>query len=110
MTHAGWSSIVEAIQFEKPLLLLTVLADQGINARLLEEKKVAYLIPRNDWDRSFTHDAVIESLYLVLLKKEGEIYRKKIKEVKNLCCDKKRQDDYVENLLRFLQNYKKTIP
>ncbi|KAH0775585.1 hypothetical protein KY290_006996 [Solanum tuberosum] len=107
LTHAGWSSVVEAIQFEKPLVLLTFLADQGINSRLLEEKKVAYLISRNDWDGSFTRDAVVESLSLVLVEKESEIYRQKIKEVKNLCCDKKRQDNYVENLLRFLQNYKK---
>ncbi|KAK4707728.1 hypothetical protein R3W88_028653 [Solanum pinnatisectum] len=107
LTHAGWSSVVEAIQFEKPLILLTFLVDQGINARLLKEKKIAYLIPGNDWDGSFTRDAVVESLSLVLIEKEGEIYRKKIKEVKNLCCDKKKKDKYVENLLRFLQNYKK---
>ncbi|WMV53255.1 hypothetical protein MTR67_046640 [Solanum verrucosum] len=77
LTHSGWSSVVEAIQFEKPLVLLTFLADQGINARLLEEKKMAYLIPRDDRDGSFTRDSVAESLSLVLTEKEdaGEILR-----------------------------------
>ncbi|KAG5574531.1 hypothetical protein H5410_054665 [Solanum commersonii] len=64
LTHSGWSSVVEAIQFEKSLVLLTFLADQGINARLLEEKKMAYSIPRNDQDGSFTSDSVAESLKL----------------------------------------------
>ncbi|KAH0711393.1 hypothetical protein KY289_007352 [Solanum tuberosum] len=39
LTHSRWSSVVETIQFEKPLVLLTFLADQGLNARLLEEKE-----------------------------------------------------------------------
>ncbi|MCD7467597.1 hypothetical protein HAX54_005124 [Datura stramonium] len=109
LTHSGWSSVVEAIQFEKPLVLLTFLADQGINARLLEEKKMAYSVPRDDRDGSFTRDSVAESLSLVLVKEKGEIYREKIKEVKNLFCDEKRQNNYVENLISYLQNYKKII-
>ncbi|KAH0745246.1 hypothetical protein KY285_006903 [Solanum tuberosum] len=107
LTHSGWSSVVEAIQFKKSLVLLTFLADQGINARLLEEKKMAYSIPRNDQDGSFTRDSVAESLNLVLVKKEGFIYREKIKEMKDIFCDKERQNNYVENLLSFLQNYEK---
>ncbi|XP_060183607.1 UDP-glycosyltransferase 91A1-like [Lycium barbarum] len=106
LTHSGWSSVVEAIQFEKPLVLLTFLADQGINARLLEEKKMAYSIPRDDRDGSFTRDSMAESLSLVLVKEQGEIYRKKVTEMKDLFCDKGRQDNYVENLLSYLQNYK----
>ncbi|KAH0714142.1 hypothetical protein KY284_007047 [Solanum tuberosum] len=107
LTHSGWSSVVEAIQFEKSLVLLTFLADQGINARLLEEKEMAYSIPRNDQDGSFTRDSVAESLNLVLVKEEGFIYREKIKEMKDLFCDKERQSNYVENFLSFLQNYEK---
>ncbi|OIT38067.1 PREDICTED: UDP-glycosyltransferase 91A1-like [Nicotiana attenuata] len=107
LTHSGWSSVVEAIQFEKPLVLLTFLADQGINARLLEEKKMAYSVPRDDRDGSFTRDSVAESLSLVLVEEEGNIYREKIKEVKNLFCDKGRQDSYVENFLSYFQNYRK---
>ncbi|KAJ8551303.1 hypothetical protein K7X08_000673 [Anisodus acutangulus] len=109
LTHSGWSSVVEAIQFEKPLILLTFLADQGINARLLEEKNMAYSVPRDDGDGSFTHDSMAESLRLVLVEEEGEIYKEKVKEVKHLFCDKGRQDNYVENILSYLQNYIKTI-
>ncbi|XP_049378918.1 UDP-glycosyltransferase 91A1-like [Solanum stenotomum] len=107
-THSGWSSVVEAIQFEKPLVLLTFSSDQGINATLLEEKKMAYLIPRDDRDGSFTRDSVAESVNLVLVEKQGEIYREKIKKAKNIFCDERRQDNYVENILSYVQNYKKT--
>lgn len=110
LTHSGWNSVVEAIQYEKPLVLLTFSADQGINARLLEEKKIAYSIPRDDCDGSFTRDSVAKSLNLILIEKEGEIYREKVKQMKSLFCDKERQDNYVDNLLCYLQNYKKTIP
>lgn len=107
LTHSGWSSVVEAIQFEKPLVLLTFLADQGINARLLEEKKMAYSVPRDDRDGSFTRDSVAESLSLVLVEEKGKIYREKVKEAKTLFCDKGRQDSYVENFLSYFQNYRK---
>ncbi|EEF28861.1 UDP-glucosyltransferase, putative [Ricinus communis] len=61
LTHSGWSSVVEASQYERPLILLTFLADQGINARILEEKKMGYSVPRNEFDGSFTSESVAES-------------------------------------------------
>ena len=40
LTHSGWTSVVEVVQNEKPLVLLTFLAYQRLIARLLEEKKM----------------------------------------------------------------------
>ncbi|KAF7811656.1 UDP-glycosyltransferase 91A1-like [Senna tora] len=57
-THGGLSSVVEGIQNGKPLVLLTFQLDQGLNARLLEEKKLGYSIPRDENDGSFTSDGV----------------------------------------------------
>lgn len=99
LTHSGWSSVVEAIQFEKALILLTFLADQGVNARILEEKKIGFSIPRDERDGSFTRDSVAESLRFVIVEEEGKGYREIVKEMKGLFCDKDRQDHYVENLL-----------
>nr|GLL18928.1 UDP-glycosyltransferase 91A1-like isoform X1 [Ipomoea trifida] len=110
LTHSGWSSVVEAIQYEKPLVLLTFLADQGLNARVLEEKKMGYSIPRDDRDGWFTRDSVAHSLKLVIVEEGGKIYRDKIKEMKGLFCDKARQEAYVDNLLNFLHNHKKLKP
>ncbi|CAK9135570.1 unnamed protein product [Ilex paraguariensis] len=107
LTHSGWSSVVEAIQFERALVLLTFLADQGLNARVLEEKKMAYSIPRNEIDGSFTRNSVAESLNLVMVEEEGKIYKEKVKEMKELFVNKDRQEGYVNNLLGYLQSHRR---
>ncbi|XP_038702188.1 UDP-glycosyltransferase 91A1-like [Tripterygium wilfordii] len=104
LTHSGWTSVVEAIQFEKALILLAFLAEQGINARILEEKKIGYLIPRNERDGSFTRESVAESVRLVMVEEEGQVYRDKVKEMKGLFGDSGIQERYVDNLLRHLQS------
>lgn len=83
LSHSGWSSVVEAT-FGRPLVLLTMSNYQGLNARLLEESKIRYSIPRDEKDGSFTSDSVAESLKLVIEMKEGKIYRDKAKELKPL--------------------------
>ncbi|KAJ7943745.1 UDP-glycosyltransferase [Quillaja saponaria] len=106
LTHSGWSSVVEAIQYEKSLILLTFLADQGLNARVLEEKNMGYSIPRNERDGSFTSGSVAESIRLVMVKEEGKIYREKIKEFKELFVNKDRQYKYVDIFLDYLITHK----
>lgn len=109
LTHSGWSSVVEAIQLRKVLILLTFLADQGINSRLLEEKVIGYPIPRDDRDGLFTSDAVAESLRLVMLEDEGKKYRDKVTEMSVLFGDIDMQDRYVDNLLDFMTSYTKDV-
>ncbi|XP_059624121.1 UDP-glycosyltransferase 91A1-like [Cornus florida] len=107
LTHSGWSSVVEAIQFARALILLTCLADQGLNARVLEEKKMGYSIPRDERDGSFTSDSVAESLRLVMVEEGGKIYRDKVKEMRGLFGDRDKQDKYVDNLLAHFQSHRK---
>ncbi|XP_061375004.1 UDP-glycosyltransferase 91A1-like [Gastrolobium bilobum] len=104
LTHSGWTSVVEAVKNDKPLILLTFLSDQGINARVLEEKKMGYSVPRDERDGSFTSDSVADSVRLVMVEEEGRIYREKIKEMKDLFVNPERQDRYIENLLRCLRS------
>ncbi|KAJ6673152.1 GLYCOSYLTRANSFERASE [Salix viminalis] len=105
LTHSGWSSVVEALQHARALILLTFLADQGINARVLEEKKMGYSIPRNEKSGYFTRDSVAESLRLVMEMEEGKVYRDKAKEMRPLFADKDQQDKYVEKLLDHLKSH-----
>ncbi|XP_050205614.1 UDP-glycosyltransferase 91A1-like [Mercurialis annua] len=110
LTHSGWSSVVEASQYARPLILMAFLADQGINARILEEKKMGYPIPRNEFDGSFTGEftgeSVAESLKLVIVKEEGKIYRDKAEEMRILFGDKQRQEMYINNFLDYLTTNK----
>jgi len=103
LTHSGWSSVVEAVQHEKPMVLLTFLADQGINARVLEEKKMGYSVPREEHDGSFTSDSVAHSLRLVMLEEEGRPYRESVKDMKDFFVNEESQESYIENLLNFLR-------
>ncbi|THG08444.1 hypothetical protein TEA_023507 [Camellia sinensis var. sinensis] len=68
----------EAIQFGKSLILLSFLAETGLNCRVLKEKKMAYLIPRDEQDGSLTRDSVGEAI----------------------------QDKYVDNLIDFLKKHR----
>ncbi|KAH7851910.1 hypothetical protein Vadar_018240 [Vaccinium darrowii] len=104
-THGGWGSLVDGIQFGRALIVLPFLSDQGINARILEEKKLGYSIPRDERDGSFDRDSVAESLRLVMVEDEGEIYRNEVKQMSALFGDRDRQDRYVDNLLVFLQSH-----
>ncbi|KAF3439186.1 hypothetical protein FNV43_RR17461 [Rhamnella rubrinervis] len=105
LTHGGWSSAVDALQFEKPLVLLTFFNDQGLNAKLLEEKMIGYVIPREERDGLFTRESLAESVKLVVVKEEGQIYREKAKEMKPLFADRKLQDNYVDNFLGYLKTH-----
>jgi len=107
LSHSGWSSVVEALQNEKPLILLTFLADQGINARVLEEKKMGYCVPRDERDGYFSSDSVANSLKLVVVEEEGKIYRERIKEMKDLFVNRERQDRYIDELIHNLKTFSK---
>ncbi|ESW28457.1 hypothetical protein PHAVU_003G288100 [Phaseolus vulgaris] len=109
LTHSGWTSVVEGIQNEKALVLLTFLSDQGINARVLEEKKMGYSVPRDEEDGSFSSDSVAESLKLVVVEEEGKIYRERIKEMKDLFVNEDRQNRYIDNLIHNLKTFSKCV-
>ncbi|KAK9949366.1 hypothetical protein M0R45_004893 [Rubus argutus] len=107
LSHSGWSSVVEALTFGRPLVLLPMSNDQGLNARLFGEKKVGYELPRDDGDGSFTSEAVAESLRMVIEKEEGRAYRDKVKELKHLVGDRKRQNLYVDKFLDYLTTHQR---
>ncbi|KAF8017594.1 hypothetical protein BT93_H2701 [Corymbia citriodora subsp. variegata] len=89
LTHGGWNSAVEALSFERALILFTFVADQGLNARLLEERQIG--------------QSVAESLRPVMVEEKGRVYREKAKEMRPIFGDKDIQERYVNNLLNYLK-------
>ncbi|KAL7236054.1 hypothetical protein ACSBR1_019353 [Camellia fascicularis] len=69
--HSGWGSIIESLGFGHPPIIMPMIGDQCLNAKLLMEKGVGYEVPRNE-DGSFNQDAVVESIRLVMVEQEGE--------------------------------------
>nr|XP_017258718.1 PREDICTED: UDP-glycosyltransferase 91A1-like [Daucus carota subsp. sativus] len=106
LNSSGYSSVVEAMQFGKALILLPCVYDQGIIAKQLEEKKLGFQIPRDESDGGFTRESVAESVNLVMLDEEGKIYRDNVKDMQAILCDMDKQNGYVDNLLNYLQNHK----
>ncbi|PON84725.1 UDP-glucuronosyl/UDP-glucosyltransferase [Trema orientale] len=109
LTHSGWSSVVEALQFGVPLVLLTFTNDQGLNAKLLQEKMIGYLVPRDENDGSFTRESVAESLKLVVEKEGGKVYKDKAKEMSPVFGDRGVQNKYVDEFLGYLKAHNTTI-
>ncbi|XP_062100602.1 UDP-glycosyltransferase 91A1-like [Humulus lupulus] len=106
LSHSGWSSVVEALQFGIPLLLLAFINDQGLNAKLLDENMIGYMVPRDENDGSFTRESVAESVKLVVEKEEGKVYREKAKEMSPVFGDREVQSKYVDEFLAFLKEYR----
>ncbi|KAK6749065.1 hypothetical protein RB195_001587 [Necator americanus] len=46
ITHGGWSSILESISVEKPLVLIPLFADHGKNSKVVEAKGAALILDK----------------------------------------------------------------
>ncbi|XP_062074528.1 UDP-glycosyltransferase 91C1 [Humulus lupulus] len=103
LTHCGWNSVVEGLGHGRVLVLLPMLNDQGINARLLSEKGVGVEIPRDEFDGSFTRDSVAESVRLAMVDDSGELMRLKANEMKGLFGDKDGNELHLNQFINFLK-------
>ncbi|KAH7852372.1 hypothetical protein Vadar_024055 [Vaccinium darrowii] len=107
LTHCGWSSVVEGVRFGRPLIMLPLVLDQCLNARVMESYQVGIEVPRDEGDGSFTRNSVAESIRLVMVDKEkGSIYRKKAKEMSSLFGDKVLHDQYLDDFVQYLENHR----
>ncbi|KAG2696138.1 hypothetical protein I3843_07G044900 [Carya illinoinensis] len=108
-THCGWSSVTEAFQFGRPLIMLPMFGDQVLNGKLLEEMQTGAEVPRNEQDGSFSRESVAKTLRLVMKDAEGQIYRDKAKEMMTSFGDKQLQYRYVDKFVEFLVNHRRVM-
>ena len=95
LTHCGWSSIIEGLEFGRALIMLPIAVDQGLNARILVDSKVGVEIPRDENDGSFTRNSVAESVKKVTVCEDGQIFRDKAKELSYVFGDKDMHNRYM---------------
>ncbi|EOA25746.1 hypothetical protein CARUB_v10019108mg [Capsella rubella] len=107
LSHSGWSTIIEAVRFAKPMVMLSFVYDQGFNLRVVEEKKIGRMILRDDTTGSFTKEDVTKSLRLVMDEEEGKVYRENVKDMKKVFGDMEQQDRYVDSFLDYLVAHRK---
>ncbi|KAJ6772545.1 GLYCOSYLTRANSFERASE [Salix koriyanagi] len=108
LTHCGYSSVIEALSFGLALIMLPYAIDQGLIARVFEEKKVGIEVPRDEEDGSFTRNSVAESLRLINDDKEGSAYRENAKQqMMTLFGDKNIGDRCMDQFVGFLGSNRK---
>ncbi|PHT31195.1 UDP-glycosyltransferase 91A1 [Capsicum baccatum] len=107
LTHCGWGSIIEGLQFGKPLVMLPFLGDQALNARGLEEKKLGLEIPRNENDGTLTQNSVAESLKLMMNDEKGKIYWEKANEMRKIFGNRDLSEKYIDDFIDYLHKKRK---
>ncbi|XP_031270203.1 putative UDP-rhamnose:rhamnosyltransferase 1 [Pistacia vera] len=106
LTHCGLNSIIEALHYGRPLVLLPFVMDHGLVSRVFAEKKAGIEIERNEEDGVYSRKSVAETLRMVIVEEEGRVYRDKAKEMRIIIADKELQNQYADNFVEFLQNYR----
>ncbi|KAI3798680.1 hypothetical protein L1987_33958 [Smallanthus sonchifolius] len=103
LTHCGLSSIVEALMFGRPLIMLPIFGDQFLNARVVVDKHVGIHVPRNEEDGSFTKESVARSVRSVVVDDEGKIYKAKAKELSEIFGDTKLEKKYIDHFIDYME-------
>ncbi|KAF8779719.1 hypothetical protein HU200_002301 [Digitaria exilis] len=105
LTQAGLNSITEGLANGVRLVLLPLLFDQGLNARLLVEKKIAVEVARDEEDGSFMAEDVAAALRRVMVEDEGEEFGAKVQELAEVIGSDEVNDQCVRDFLRCLSDY-----
>jgi len=105
LTHAGWNSITEGLARGVRLVLLPLMFDQGLNARLLVEKKVGVEVARDEEDGSFAPKDIAAALRKVVVEDEGEVFGDKVKELAKVFGNDEVNDRCVQDFLMSMSEY-----
>ncbi|XP_047085747.1 UDP-glycosyltransferase 91B1-like [Lolium rigidum] len=103
LTHCGWGSVLEGLQFGHPLIMLPIAGDQGPNARLMEERKVGVLVPRNDKDGSFSRHDVAGAVRAVV---DSRVFAATAKKLQEIVANRQCHERYIDGFIQYLRTSK----
>ncbi|KAM5577011.1 putative UDP-rhamnose:rhamnosyltransferase 1 [Rosa sericea] len=104
LTHCGWGSLIESLQYGRPLIMLPFMYDQGLIARFWD-KKIGIEVPRDEESGRFTRNELANSLNLVVVDEEGKPYRDGANEYSELFRDKELHDKYMDECVEYLETH-----
>ncbi|RWR88004.1 putative UDP-rhamnose:rhamnosyltransferase 1 [Cinnamomum micranthum f. kanehirae] len=104
LTHGGWSSIIEGLGLGRPLVILPLMYDQGLNARWMEEKRLGLEVPMYQMDGSFTGTDVAKTSRKVMVEVDGNIYRANAVKMKEVFANNKLSDQYIDFFVRDMKD------
>ncbi|KAL6654961.1 hypothetical protein ACP70R_008426 [Stipagrostis hirtigluma subsp. patula] len=106
MTHAGWSSVVEALLFGHPMVMLPLFPGQSHAARTVEAALRAGLeVPRDGGDDSFVAEDVAATVRRVMAadqEEEGKALARNAMALREVVSDRARQERYLDELVEHL--------
>ncbi|CAJ1963535.1 unnamed protein product [Sphenostylis stenocarpa] len=106
MSHCGSGSVIEKLHFGHVLVTLPYLLDQALFSRVLEEKKVAIEVGRNEKDGSFTRDSVAKTLRFAIVDEEGSTLRNNAKEMGKVFSSEELHNNYIQDFIAALHKYR----
>ncbi|XP_030967584.1 putative UDP-rhamnose:rhamnosyltransferase 1 [Quercus lobata] len=102
--HSGWGSAIEMLQFGHCLVVLPLIYDQPLNARLLVDKGVAVEVERGE-DGSFSRDGIAKAVKLAMVLEEGDKLRTRAREAAAIFGDENlHQMCYIGHFVEYLKH------
>ncbi|XP_002458815.1 putative UDP-rhamnose:rhamnosyltransferase 1 [Sorghum bicolor] len=102
LTHAGWNSISEGLSRGVRMVLLPLMFDQGLNARLLVEKKIGIEVERDEDDGTFAPKDIADALRTAMAENQGGT---RVKELAEVFGNDEANDQCLRDFLRYLSEY-----
>ncbi|KAJ6317369.1 hypothetical protein OIU76_012997 [Salix suchowensis] len=104
--HSGWGSIIESLSHGHPQILMPMVADQGLNAKLLCEKGIGFHMPSNE-DGAYSQDSIAMSLRFVMAGQEGKHLRYQAAEMQTIFANQDLHDNYIEEFINYISTLRK---
>ncbi|PKA66807.1 Putative UDP-rhamnose:rhamnosyltransferase 1 [Apostasia shenzhenica] len=103
LTHGGWNSIVEGLTAGVALVVLPMQFEQGLNARLLEEKGLGFEVVRGREDGLISGEEIARKLRAAMAEEEdGEGLRARARKGKERFGGEEMQGKYMEEFVKHL--------
>ncbi|KAJ6727370.1 UDP-GLYCOSYLTRANSFERASE 91A1-LIKE [Salix purpurea] len=80
---------------------MPMVADQGLNAKLLCEKGIGFHVQSND-DGAYSQDSIAMSLRFVMAGQEGKHLRYQAAEMQTIFADQDLHDNYIEEFINYI--------
>ncbi|KAH7839557.1 hypothetical protein Vadar_005715 [Vaccinium darrowii] len=77
VSHCGWNSILESLNFGVPIIAVPMNNDQPVNAKLVEEVGVGLEVRRNDQNKRIDRDNIAQVIKKVVKDESGVDVRMK---------------------------------
>jgi UDP-glucoronosyl and UDP-glucosyl transferase len=103
LTHCGPSSVTESLQFGHPLILLPLIHDQGLIARVLQEGGVGVEVPRDAVTGNFDREGVARTVCRVMIEEEGKLIRRNAEQIQPIYSDRISQEQHLDGFIKLLQ-------